>query len=135
MEEISSLERRHKELVKVLSRLDPQVYVTKLQQELSRLQEQNQVLRSGLEESGSEGKAGLPPQEQRLDHQEELEQEEIVAMPEEQVRIDGDLVEPDYRPEVSDQPDSSSEGQSGGIDDDSTVQRPTFVFNSPDSTN
>ena len=56
-------------------------------------------------------------------------------MPEEQVRIDGDLVEPDYRPEVSDQPDSSSEGQSGGIDDDSTVQRPTFVFNSPDSTN
>jgi uncharacterized caspase-like protein len=32
MDEIGALERRHKELVKLLSKLDPQIYVTKLQQ-------------------------------------------------------------------------------------------------------
>jgi hypothetical protein len=59
MEEIGSLERRHKELVKILSRIDPQIYVSKLQHELAKLQEQNQILRSSLPAPS----ASLPQQE------------------------------------------------------------------------
>ena len=53
VEEIGSLERRHKELVKILARVDPQVYVSKLQRELGRLQQQNRILKSSAE-SGNE---------------------------------------------------------------------------------
>lgn len=44
-DEIASLERRQKELVNVLARLDPDVYLQKLQSELATLQEENQALR------------------------------------------------------------------------------------------
>ncbi len=45
VDEISALERRQKELVNVLSRLDPEVYLQKLQTELIKLQEANKALK------------------------------------------------------------------------------------------
>ncbi|XP_059078461.1 protein HEXIM1-like [Tigriopus californicus] len=44
-DEISSLERRQRELVNILARVDPEIYVQKLQTELSKLQETNRRLR------------------------------------------------------------------------------------------
>ena len=63
VEEIGSLERRHKELVKMLARVDPQVYVSKLQRELGRLQQQNRILKSSPE-SGNEEQVATGNEEQ-----------------------------------------------------------------------
>ena len=151
MDEIGSLERRHKELVKILARVDPQVYVTKLQRELARLQEQNRILKSTLPVPQDSPLVVLPEGENpQVEIVAELEQEEIVAH-----QDDAAMAE-----ELSNQPDSSSEGQGHGTVDvdgdededaeaevevdgdvevevgaDSTMQNPALVFNSPDSTN
>jgi hypothetical protein len=44
-DEISALERRQRELVNILARLDPEIYLQKLQSELLSLQEVNRVLK------------------------------------------------------------------------------------------
>ena len=151
MDEIGSLERRHKELVKILARIDPQVYVTKLQRELARLQEQNRILKSAL--PVPQVLPLVPPvaEDPEAEVVAELEQEEIVAHQDDATEV----VE-----EPSNQPDSSSEGQGHGSVDadvdvdaevevevegdaevevevgaDSSMQNSAFVFNSPDSTN
>jgi len=106
MDEIGSLERRHKELVKILARIDPQVYVTKLQRELARLQEQNRILKSALPEPPEPSLPVEPEFENpQVEIVAELEQEEIVAHQDDDAPV----------AELLNQPDSSSEGH-GSID-------------------
>lgn len=45
IDEISTLERRQKELVAILARVDPEMYVQKLQSQLQAVQERNRVLK------------------------------------------------------------------------------------------
>ena len=47
IEEITSLEKRQKELVNILARVDPEMYAQKLEDQLEALQEKNRLLRSG----------------------------------------------------------------------------------------
>ena len=46
IEEITSLEKRQKELVNILARVDPEMYAQKLEDQLEALQEKNRLLRS-----------------------------------------------------------------------------------------
>ena len=48
IEEISTLEKRQKELVNTLAKVDPEMYAQRLEAQLEELQEKNRMLRSGL---------------------------------------------------------------------------------------
>lgn len=48
IEEITSLEKKQKELVNILARVDPEMYAQKLQNQLAALQEKNRVLKSQI---------------------------------------------------------------------------------------
>jgi len=56
IEEITNLEKRQKELVDVLAKVDPEMYAQRLQNQLAALQEKNRLLRNanGLSPSGQE---------------------------------------------------------------------------------
>jgi hypothetical protein len=57
IEEISTLERRQKELVAVLAKVDPEMYAQRLQEQLETLQEKNRILRNELPSSEAAGAA------------------------------------------------------------------------------
>merc|ERR1712141_860901 len=46
IEEITNLEKRQKELVNILARIDPEMYAQRLEDQLEALQEKNRLLRS-----------------------------------------------------------------------------------------
>ena len=46
IEEITNLEKRQKELVNILARVDPEMYAQRLEDQLEALQEKNRLLRS-----------------------------------------------------------------------------------------
>ena len=63
IEEITNLEKRQKELVDVLAKVDPEMYAQRLQNQLAALQEKNRLLRNAN---------GLSPSEQEvlvMDHE------------------------------------------------------------------
>ena len=57
---IASLERRHREIVSVLSRLDPEVYLQKLQSQLLSLQKANRSLKRDQAKMRQAQSAGEP---------------------------------------------------------------------------
>ena len=108
IEEISTLEKRQKQLIDMLSQIDPMIYLQKLQQDLLALQEQNRQLK-------------LVNIAERLERENRRRGSRTSSprLPDSTTEVDGDGEESKDAGEADSESDSDSDSSSSSSDEDS----------------